>query len=455
MALVSVIGVMGALALGALSVLVSNLAVRGNALAPSDAVQPPTVPVLSARRTPTVLSVVMRTGRVSRAVQPLAASLQNSGCLAVSWKGMDMGAVNASVPYTPASSVKVVTSAVALEVLGKDHVFETAVHAVVDPAGMTPALYLVGGGDPILVSADYPSTERYPTISGTSLEKLADAVVAAGVKTVTGGIVGVDSRYDAQRYVDLWPSSFRGVEGGPLGALVVNDGVVIGEQQKRDDPAIAAAVEFGRLLTARGVIVGGAPQHAELPAGTPKISSVTSAPLASVIAEMLTNSDNNTAELVLKEIGVKKKGAGTTANGAAVVAETLASWGLDKGTTIVDGSGLSKENKVACSTFMALLGRDAGVLPPLMAVAGTSGTLRDAFTNEAVRGRLVGKTGTLSSVKALVGYMPVDGDDPVVFAMILNRAGIDNQSAYRPLWYALGDALDRAKGAPAPEQLAP
>lgn len=454
-AVVTVLGVVGALGIGTLSFALNGLARRGSPLSPAAEVPVPNVPVLSARRTPTVLSVTMRTGRVSRAVQPLVASVQGSGCLAVSWKGVDLGSANVSAPLTPASSVKIVTASVALETLGADHIFETSVHGSFDSSGTAANIYLVGGGDPVLVTADYPPTERYATISGTSLERLADAVVASGLRSVSGGIIGVDSRYDAERYVATWPPSFRGVEGGPLGALVVNDGVVVGERQKRDEPAVAAAVELGRLLASRGVSVGGAPVPGDLPAGTPKIASIASAPLASILAEMLTNSDNNTAELLLKEIGFEKKGSGTTVNGAATVMETLKAWGLDKNAVIVDGSGLSRENKVPCSIFMNLLTREQQVLPPLMAVAGTSGTLRDAFTKESVRGRLVGKTGTLSSVKALVGFLPVDGDDPVEFALVLNREGIDNRSAYRPLWYALGNALDRAKGSPTPEQLTP
>ena len=454
-ALVLGLGALGAALLGALYLYASGVAARGIALSPSASTPASAVPVLSARRAPSVLSVTTRTGRVARAVQPIAASVSNVGCLSVTWKGVEIANVNVAAPLTPASAIKIVTASVALEVLGKDHVFETSVHGSVDASGSATTLFLVGGGDPVLVSAQYPTSERYPTISGTSLEKLADAVVAAGVRSVPGGIIGVDSRYDAERYVAQWPASFRGVEGGPLGALMVNDGVVIGEPQKRDDPAVAAAAEFGRLLSARGVVVGGAPQRGTLPAGSAKMASVTSAPLVSVVGEMLTNSDNNTAELMLKEIGLAKKGAGTTTNGAAVVLETLASWGLQQGVGVVDGSGLSRENKIPCSTFLALLQRESQVMPPLMAVAGSTGTLRDAFTKEEIRGRLVGKTGTLSGVKSLVGYVPVEGDDPLMYVLVLNRDGIDNQSAYRPIWYALGSALNRAKAAPTPEQLSP
>jgi D-alanyl-D-alanine carboxypeptidase len=72
-----------------------------------------------------------------------------------------------------------------------------------------------------------------------------------------------------------------------------------------------------------------------------------------------------------------------------------------------------------------------------------------------MNGRLLGKTGTLSGVKSLVGYLPVEGGQPVVFAFMMNSSGIDNQSAYRPIWDALGNALNKAKSSPRADQLAP
>jgi D-alanyl-D-alanine carboxypeptidase len=104
---------------------------------------------------------------------------------------------------------------------------------------------------------------------------------------------------------------------------------------------------------------------------------------------------------------------------------------------------------------MSLLQREEKTLPGLMAVAGVSGTIRDAFDPSPVKGRLVGKTGTLNGVKALVGYLPLDGEEPVVYSLLLHQVGIDNMSAYRPIWNALGDALNKARATPRPDQLVP
>ena len=94
----------------------------------------------------------------------------------------------------------------------------------------------------------------------TSLEALADAVVAKGIRRIPGGIVGDDSRYDTQRYLPTWKDTYRtDGEIGPLGALTVNDGFSAWSANTKtpvDDPARNAAAQLAALLRSRGVDVG-------------------------------------------------------------------------------------------------------------------------------------------------------------------------------------------------------
>lgn len=376
-------------------------------------------------------------------------------CVTVDWEGERLAGVSPTVPLVPASAMKVVTTAVALEVLGADHVYTTAVHGSLDGAGVAQGLWFVGGGDPVLHTAAYPSTEKYPTFNGTALEKLADSLVASGLRRVAGNIVGVDTRYDVERFVTSWPTSFHAVEAGPLGALVVDDGAVFGRAVKPDDPAVAAAEMLGQLLAARGVVVEGAPTHDVLPADVPALGSVVSLPLSAILQEMMVNSDNNTAELVLKEIGLAGKGIGSTAAGLEVVSQTMKDWGLDTGLVVADGSGLSSDNRVSCEVFAGLLSRLPAELSGLMPVAAETGTLRDIFEGESVAGRLTAKTGTLSGVKALVGFVPVAEGDAVRFTLLLNAPRADERGRYRPVWYAIADSLALARAVPRSDQLAP
>jgi D-alanyl-D-alanine carboxypeptidase/D-alanyl-D-alanine-endopeptidase (penicillin-binding protein 4) len=170
---------------------------------------------------------------------------------------------------------------------------------------------------------------------------------------------------------------------------------------------------------------------------------------------MLVNSDNNTSELLLKEIGFAQKKLGTTAAGISVIQELMKGWKLPTEATVVDGSGLSSLNKMSCANFMVLLEKAEGLLPSLLPIAGKTGTLRSVFNDSVMEGRLVGKTGTLTGVKALAGYLPLEGNSPVRFALLMNSSGIDNQGSYRPIWLSFGSALNKARAVPTPEQLMP
>ena len=452
---ISIVAIIGLLLLGGLYVALARTASRVTHKTDRVITTTPRVSLLSARRAPNSLSVITRTGKVSRAFANIASDFPSQSCVAVEWMGTQLGSFNTSKALIPASTTKLVTAAAALEFLKPEFVYTTKVHGSLDAAGSVPDLYFVGGGDPVIVRNEYVASEKYPTTSGTSLEKLADSLVAAGLKRVTGSVVGVDTRYDNLRFVDVWPDEFHFTESGPLGALVVDDGVVLGQNTKPDDPAVAAAIELQNLLNARGVLFGALPRRDVLPANIPEIATIQSAPLTAIVQEMMVNSDNNTAELLIKEIGYASKGTGSTAAGLEAVREQLVKWKIDKDVLLFDGSGLASEGRIPCDTLMSLLNRFSTVMPNWMAVAGETGTIRDSFDGTAVAGKLRGKTGTLNGVKALVGYLPITNADPVTFSLLMNKSGIDNQGSYRPIWYSLADVLNRASASPSVEQLTP
>ena len=451
------VGVIGGVILASCYFVSSSLASRVTPLDSGAISQQPKTVVLSARRTPNTLSNDTRLGGLRRALSNLQSRVPSEGCLTVEWLGQSLSDVRGNKLLVPASAAKVLTAATALEVLGPTFTYKTEILATkTAQPGVVTDLFIVGGGDPVIVRNEYVATEKYKTFNGTQLETLADQIVATGIRTITGSVVGIDSRYDDKRFVDIWPSEFHFTESGPLGALMMNDGVVVGEPIKPDDPAVAAATELRSMLIARGVAVIGPVRHdPTVPAAATAVTAISSSPLPLLLREMLVNSDNNTAELVLKEIGYNQKKVGSTAAGLEVVTKYFADKKITPIPTLLDGSGLSSSNKASCRSFMTLLNSQASELAPLLAIAGTSGTLINAFEDSPMKGRLLAKTGTLSGVKSLVGYLPVEGGQPVVFAFIMNEAGIDNRTAYRPLWNALGEALDKAKSTPRADQLAP
>lgn len=431
--------------------------------------------VMTFRRMPTIVSRAVNSAAFEAEIAPFLATLNDRSCSVISVDGEGVGARNADLAVIPASNQKLLVAAVALEQLGADFAFTTTVEVAAAPVqGLVAGdLYLVGGGDPLLSSDWYADSnlELYAVTSPTSLDSLADGVAAAGVTRVAGGVVGDGSRYDDEFFAPGWGVGVQGLEGGPYDALMANDSRVLGEDLRAADPSAAAAREFIRLLEDRGIVVDGdatSGASGASPAGAAvEIASVGSAPLSSVVAEMLGNSDNNTAELVVKELGVTDAGPGTREGGLAVIRQQLVDWGVDVAPIVLsDGSGLSLDNRITCSALASVVQRYDSDSPigQGLPVAGQTGTLSDAFVDHPVAGRLTGKTGTLNNppfnidppaVKALSGYLPVEGGGEVEYVLILNGPTISDQSEYRSIWNQLADTLDTYPAGPTPAELGP
>ena len=190
----------------------------------------------------------------------------------------------------------------------------------------------------------------------------------------------------------------------------------------------------------------------------PSSRRIQSQPLPAVLAEMLTNSDNNTAELVLKEIGFATSGQGTRQAGIDAVNATLAALGRRPHRARrrrrqrpqprqPDHVHHPAAGAAARRRSTARSGRG-------WRSAARPGTLVDVFGDTTVAGRIRGKTGTLNNipfdqdppaVKALAGYLPVDGGEAIEYVLILN-GGIDHRPERVPA--DLGRARDRADVVP-------
>ncbi len=439
---VALVGLLGSLPLGALWYVGHSLATRtqGHGARPVSVTQ---TPVLSVRRAASTLVADSTIRNLRNELSGLVAKLPKTACLRVDAGGFSAVRSNADQSLIPASNTKILTAAVALDTLPPTLRFKTRVIGSVSDGMVNGDLYLVGGGDPLLVTRDFLSTEKYPTTSPTYLDSLADSLKAKGITSVSGSIVGDESYLDDTRYNQDWSSGIRATEAGPLGALMVNDGAVLGDPMKPDNPAVAAAREFTRLLVARGITVSGQPR-AGVAGGneTNEIASIESATIGKVVGEMLTNSDNNTAEILVRHIGLAKSLQPTTSAGLKVIGDTLKSWGLTD-VKLHDGSGLSRNNRIPCDAIVSVLDRQPinGDLVAGLSVAARTGTLADAFKETSVAGKLRGKTGTLLNVKTLGGVLPVSANDAVTFALFLNGAGWADQGNYRPLWDALANAI--------------
>lgn len=421
-------------------------------------------PVLSVRRAPSFLSQVIADLRLRTQVDAVLSDASLGGgreasCLVVRVGPRTLVSVRPDVQLIPASNLKILTGLAVLERLGASDRFVTEVRGTVANGVVAGPLWLVGGGDPLLSTGDYlASFETQPQL-GTSLESLADAVVAAGVREVRGGVLGDETRYDTERYVPTWrPNYITDFESGPASALVVNDGF---EQYRPRHVAAAqpdahAAGAFAALLQARGVVVAGGAGEGKAPHG-PALAKVESPPLSEVVGQMLRESDNLTAELLVKELGHRFAGDGATKAGLKVMRESLAAAGLEVTDLItLDGSGLDRADRATCGLLMAALDR-AGVASPVSAglpVAAKDGTLYDRFLGHPAAGRLRAKTGSLSGVTGLTGYVDgAEGTAPLAFALLANE--LPRDAVGRALQEQVGAVLARYPEAPAPDALAP
>jgi len=456
-----------------LAAVCAGSAVAAAAGPPSSATDPPVValaaPVLSARRVPAFLARAVADARLraeldAALADPRLGAARDHSCLVVRQGARPVVGRRAGQSLIPASGLKVLTAFAVLDRLGPEEQLVTEVRAgaPVGPGGVVDGpLWLVGGGDPLLGTADYAATfENQPQLR-TPLESLADAVVAAGVKVVNGPLVGDETRFDTQRYVPTWkPGYITDFESGPASALVVNDGFerFVRPRVAAAEPDVHAAGTLAALLQARGVTVAGGVAEGQAPVTAAAVARVASPPVREVVGQMLRESDNLTAELLVKELGRRFAGEGTTAAGLGVVRRSLGAAGLPVDQLVsVDGSGLDRTDRASCALLMAALDR-SGPTGPIAAglpVAARDGTLAKRFVGNPAAGRLRAKTGSLDGVIGLTGYVdaPAAGGTALSFSLMVNE--LPRDAFGRALQEQVGAILARYPDAPAPEALAP
>ncbi len=384
-------------------------------------------------------------------------------CFMVEDDGALVAASNVDLALVPASAQKLFVAAAALDTLGPDARFETRVLAPAPPAnGVVDRLYFVGSGDPVLATHEYmdyvKEQPRRRTDVFTDVEVLAQQIVDAGIRSVPGGIVGDESRYDDRRGVDGWsPGYLADGDVGPMSALDVNDGNrSLAPRRPSDEPALSAATILTDLLVARGVQVG-APSTGAAPADATEVTRIASPPMRDIVGSMLTTSDALTAELLAKELGVRSTNQGTTAAGMAAIAATLQKHGVPmEGVTLVDASGLHRGNRATCRSLLTVL--HLGARPPFdamwqgLSVAGERGTLIDQLGGLGVEGELSAKTGFLAGVTGFVGRL--DGAQQLQFAYLDNGADY-SQGVSEDIRYDAAETMLTFPDAPTADELVP
>jgi serine-type D-Ala-D-Ala carboxypeptidase/endopeptidase (penicillin-binding protein 4) len=331
---------------------------------------------------------------------------------------------NANGPRLPASVEKLYTTSTALLEFGPSGTLTTSVLGVgqVTDGTFTGTLYLRGGGDPTFGSAAFDQA-NYGT--GATIQGLVKNLIAAtGLHAIQGNVVADESIFDSKRGTPATGYAPSTEVEGELSGLAFNRGwannfgTVLATH-----PALTAGQQFVSALKAAGVQV---PKSTRVRAGlTPptatSLAVVNSPRMATLIEMTNTPSDNYFAETLLKDLGARFGGAGTTAAGVAVVRSVIAAhFGLRP--RLNDGSGLSRYDRTSPTQVVSLLRQQATnhEFIDSLSVAGRTGTLSTEMRGTYAQGRCRGKTGSLHDVSNVVGYCHARDGHTIAYAFLMN-----------------------------------
>jgi serine-type D-Ala-D-Ala carboxypeptidase/endopeptidase (penicillin-binding protein 4) len=355
-------------------------------------------------------------GRLDRALAVPNVDPARTAALAVDLRtGAVVYSRNPALALVPASNQKLPVAYAALAQLGPGYRFHTEVVGSGTLVGDVwhGDLWLRGYGD--------------PTLGPDDLAALAADVASWGIRRVDGAVIADESWFDSVRVGPGWKPTFYIQESPPLSALVVDRGRYRGRTSA--NPALAAASLLRQALASAGIAVAGRTRSGVLTMTGLPLGRDVSEPLADIVRFMGRESDNYTAEMLVKQLGAVSGGRGSTAAGVRVVREALVAAEIPlAGVRLADGSGLSSLDRLTATAVVALL--EAGLAESelrdaflqSLAVAGVDGTLEDRLGSRPARGQVIAKTGTTSRASALSGFVR----DRYVFSILQNGRPISS-----------------------------
>ena len=384
--------------------------------------------------------------------------------------------------FVPASNTKIVTAAVALDALGATHRWETSItaHGSLTDGVLEGDLWIVGSGDPWLTReavASWPGILERAGIRRIAGDVIGDdrafsgpqwgqgwfwheiyAYWGAGVsalqvrpntvrgRLVPGPGVGDPARFELLREGPALPLAFEvrtgapgsnvrlqyepPPEGGDLrmtGWIPASDTVPL--HLATHHPTLYLLEYLRAALSETGIEVEGEIRRAgndTRPANANWTHMVSSDSLGAAVSEMLKPSDNQVAESILRTVGREVAGEGSAEAGLGVTAETLARWGIEPGAmSLSDGSGLSRYNRIAPNAMARLLRAmwrhgEYRVFLEGLPVAAVDGTLRRRLSGTPAEENVRAKTGSLSSARALSGYLTDGSGETLIFSLMVN-----------------------------------
>ncbi|MDO8684180.1 MAG: D-alanyl-D-alanine carboxypeptidase/D-alanyl-D-alanine-endopeptidase [Armatimonadota bacterium] len=392
---------------------------------------------------------------------------------------------NADEVFIPASNMKLLTSAAALDILGPDYRYKTEFYSTGHANGSTLEgdIYIKGGGDPVLRTEQLAEFARMLRKRG--IRHISGAVIADETRFGKAGL-GKGWEWDDEQYYYATPVGSLNLNENSVQVFVKpdrhigrraivklepptsyfkirNSAVTVAAGEKASvsvtrehggrvitvsgqipldyvkdgpeerisvwNPALYAATVLKETLRRAKTSVLGRAKSGVTPASAELLYTCESPSLSELLDLQNEPSDNTIAEVLYRSLAYEKE-----KEPSAVELTFLKKAGVDaEAIAIADGSGLSRHNLVSPSGIVAVL-RYMGSHPnskvfiDSLPIAGVSGTLRNRM-NSAAKGNVRAKTGSMTGVSSISGYLTTTEGDPLVFSILMNNHLCSNTEA--------------------------
>lgn len=324
--------------------------------------------------------------------------------------------------FTPGSCTKLFAAAVALHMLGPEFCFETALYTNGNISGdeLHGDLYIKASGDPSLTTQD--------------IAELIKKVQEKGIKKIAGNVY-LDTSVFEDNFESYYGNGFCLDDLGtfdmpPVTSFIIDHNMRRSDNGKKTvilNPHEYVCSLVDKYLTDCFISYTKPVMQLSLPDKTQELARHVSEPLHVLLAHMLKNSDNLFANAIFKYIGVHKSGLqGTWQSGKEVMQDFLkGELGIQSGSYVIeDGAGLSRYNLISTSQIVQLLTwvynnkKIFSIFRHCLALSGKDGTLKHRM-KEYPR-IIAAKTGSMSGVSALSGYVCLEDHEPIIFSIMLN-----------------------------------
>jgi serine-type D-Ala-D-Ala carboxypeptidase/endopeptidase (penicillin-binding protein 4) len=333
--------------------------------------------------------------------------------------------VNHSMSMTPASNTKLFTTAVALVNLGGDFKLSTKIYtddSTIHDHVINGNLYIKGFGN--------------STFSQYDMESMVDEIRNKGITRITGNIIGDDTYFDDVYKRDDWiADETANVKLPPISAITLdrNSKVIQKRRGRRirnyvvavENPPLNAASFLKSKLIESGIKVEKSSSVGETPEQALLICE-SGIQLRELIKLINKHSDNFLAEVLFKTIGAEASQIqGNAFYSTQAILDFIQDNGIfSTGTAVVDGSGISRFDQITPGAIVGLLEAmyfDINNYKDFynsLAIAGVDGTLRHRMRGSLAENNFHGKTGSLTGVTSLAGYLKTNSNEDIIVSFI-------------------------------------